>query len=1255
MFAFTMVVSLLPASILADENAEPPVVDETVNVETPAEVPEETPAPEPAVEEQKIVIGGPIEVPSEPIEVPEETIEVPGDEIALPGIGGDGSNAIVRPTATPGTGHKITFHGNGGQITNTQKAYTSKNAYEPDEVVSISEALGGKKFTHPLSADYSTNYRFAGWNTKADGSGTAYESTGTLVMPATALDLYAQWEEYEWIHWNVRMGEGGAQIEYAFGTVQSFKAYCGNQGNQAGMVPAAYYSPVKAVPQEGYKFLGWYYGDALITDGSLTIQVFRNLPKLTMETSGAVLEARFEALIKVVYTDGVGGVAFADQVYYVEKDDPTPAFEGTPERNNCTFAGWLPEVAETVTENVTYVAQWEVAEPEDPKYNTPDELFKIACTSDASHPEQAWNWFGSHVVYNKDKAWNEARGLWTATAKVNLSQFLYQYQKATGHKHYCTDASGKNVSSVNIPLIWNPDQGLWLPDGMTTIEIWCYTQPAAPTSAAKLSKGNGIWVRDTDDTKNYTKYTGKKLLEGTYSFGEMTKDEDGNFWCTLTVTDLQPYVDAFDAKYNADGSKAPYIIDADSTTATFSYILKYTGSTTDYKQDGSGWAIDDSSFANNTEKLNGKTLWVYSRYKVTYTDGVEGEEIFADQVYMVPAGEATPAFDGTPTRTNWDFKGWNPEVSDEVTGNVTYVAQWEKSTKNKPAASKNIKKADADKMMIRAYAKGTSAVSTGGEDWSCSPSVRAKGVSYTIGSIQGNDVDGYTTTVTFHFKSGDAFESAARTVFNSDTYKTWHPAWQGNWSYSFDESRPADQTLTLYWVTTVNAVTGKVTGKWCILNAAGTGYAPNITTAVATVIQVNLSLSRTVTYTDGVEDAEIFADQSYTVSNGAATPAFEGTPQREGYRFDGWTPALAEKVYADAVYTAKWVKTYTVTYSDGKGGTLFADEVHVVDEGTATPAFEGSTEYAGWIFKSWKPTVAAKVNADATYVAQWKQGPSNILRLNGNGGSKNGYPISDTYWNSESAILRSDGSEFSYPGYIFKGWNTQADGKGITYKKGDSIPFEVAHNGEVVVLYAQWKQGPSNILRLNGNGGLKNGYPTSDTYWNSDAAILRSTGSEFSYPGHVFAGWNSEQDGSGITYKRGDSIPFQVAHNGEVVVLYAQWEAIPVTVTYTDGVGGAAFKDQVFTVAYGDAVPAFDGTPSRKGYKFLGWDVTEIPEAVTEDITFTAQWKVINDSDVPKTGDSDRILRPAVLMGALLLMGAGVAMTVVTKRRKQED
>lgn len=550
---------------------------------------------------------------------------------------------------------------------------------------------------------------------------------------------------------------------------------------------------------------------------------------------------------------------------------------------------------------------------------------------------------------------------------------------------------------------------------------------------------------------------------------------------------------------------------------------------------------------------------------ITYTDGVEGEEIFADQVYMVPAGADTPAFEGTPTRTNWNFKGWKPDVADTVTGDVTYVAQWEKATNNKPA---NITASNVRQMSIIACAKGTASISTTNKDWQYNSQV-GNNVAYTIGSVGGNDVDGYTTTVTFHFKSGDTFESNARNYFNGTIYRVWHPAWQGKWSYSFDAGRPADQTLTLYWVTTFDSL-GRPTGKWKILNAAGTGYAPNITTAVGALIKVNLSLSRTVTYTDGVEDAELFADQVYTVSNGSATPAFVGTPTREGYRFDGWTPDLAAQVYADTVYTAKWVKTYTVTYSDGKGGTLFADEVHVVDEGAATPAFEGSTQYAGWIFIGWGPTVAAQVNADAIYVAHWLPGPHNSLSLDGNGGLKNGHPTSDTFWDSDAAILDSDGSEFSYPGYIFKGWNTQADGKGITYVKGDSIPF-------------------------------------------------------------------------------------QVAHNGEEVVLYAQWEPISVTVTYTDGVGGAAFKDQVFNLHYGDAVPAFEGTPSRKGYIFLGWDVTDIPEALTEDLTFTAQWKVINDSDVPKTGDSDRILRPAVLMGALLLLGAGVAMTVVTKRRKQEN
>ena len=64
-------------------------------------------------------------------------------------------------------------------------------------------------------------------------------------------------------------------------------------------------------------------------------------------------------------------------------------------------------------------------------------------------------------------------------------------------------------------------------------------------------------------------------------------------------------------------------------------------------------------------------------YTVTYTDGVENEEVFADQVYSdLRKDSTTPAFNGTPTRTGYTFAGWEPEVAETVTANATYTAKW---------------------------------------------------------------------------------------------------------------------------------------------------------------------------------------------------------------------------------------------------------------------------------------------------------------------------------------------------------------------------------------------------------------------------------------------------------------------------------------------------------------------------------------------------------------------------------------------------
>lgn len=71
-------------------------------------------------------------------------------------------------------------------------------------------------------------------------------------------------------------------------------------------------------------------------------------------------------------------------------------------------------------------------------------------------------------------------------------------------------------------------------------------------------------------------------------------------------------------------------------------------------------------------------------FTITYTDGVEGEEIFADQTYEVEKGAATPKFVGTPTREGYDFMGWAPAIAETVTGPVEYVATWQKKEEPKP-------------------------------------------------------------------------------------------------------------------------------------------------------------------------------------------------------------------------------------------------------------------------------------------------------------------------------------------------------------------------------------------------------------------------------------------------------------------------------------------------------------------------------------------------------------------------------------------
>lgn len=104
------------------------------------------------------------------------------------------------------------------------------------------------------------------------------------------------------------------------------------------------------------------------------------------------------------------------------------------------------------------------------------------------------------------------------------------------------------------------------------------------------------------------------------------------------------------------------------------------------------WTVDTADeykpVANDSQAISLKAAHA-QMFTVTYTDGVDHEEVFKDQVYKVAKDSATPAFDGNPTRSGYTFMGWSPTVAETVTADVTYIAQWKRNGGHHPSKPDN--------------------------------------------------------------------------------------------------------------------------------------------------------------------------------------------------------------------------------------------------------------------------------------------------------------------------------------------------------------------------------------------------------------------------------------------------------------------------------------------------------------------------------------------------------------------------------------
>lgn len=460
----------------------------------------------------------------------------------------------------------------------------------------------------------------------------------------------------------------------------------------------------------------------------------------------------------VTYTDGVNGEAFADQTYTAKYEDATPTFEGTPARKGFVFDGWNPEVAETVTDNATYTAQWKPVQPDKKAIEGAiGRGVAVVCDNqNVKHGAKAYKvTLGEYTV--SDVMGTAADG-YTCTVTVRAAKFIEKYSSDMGDAVHTLIAG--EPAEKTIELKWNGEK--WVAETELPVTFHTLCPPEQP-SKKDIEGAIGRGVKIVCDNQNVNHW-GKdyKPTQGEYTVSDVTGTASEGYTCTITVKAakiVEKYGSDFGKPHDLiigeaaektvelkwDGEKwvaktelpitfhvecppekptyddlkelgidakvhcATTTVHTDATYALIEstyeisdparkgtvYTCTLTVKAKDYvakynaEENVGPHTLDDRDskaieLTWNGEKWTAAETSVTFNVKcelltVTYTDGVKGEEVFADVVYKdIPYGTSTPAF-GTkdPTREGYKFVGWEPEVAETVTENVTYTAKWE--------------------------------------------------------------------------------------------------------------------------------------------------------------------------------------------------------------------------------------------------------------------------------------------------------------------------------------------------------------------------------------------------------------------------------------------------------------------------------------------------------------------------------------------------------------------------------------------------
>ena len=177
-------------------------------------------------------------------------------------------------------------------------------------------------------------------------------------------------------------------------------------------------------------------------------------------------------------------------------------------------------------------------------------------------------------------------------------------------------------------------------------------------------------------------------------------------------------------------------------------------------------------------------------------------------------------------------------------------------------------------------------------------------------------------------------------------------------------------------------------------------------------------------------DTITYGTETYSVADAEPYLAHFTHNHKEIITDTDYTTETGTSSQAKSLVLCGAIHKYSVTYTDGIGGTSFADEVTSdLRRGTPTPAFTGGTPTrSGYTFTGWQPSVAATVTNDAVYTAQWAKNSSSFhhstrytLHYESNGGTAY---RDERYTSGTKVTLDKIPTRESY---TFTGWYTDEE------------------------------------------------------------------------------------------------------------------------------------------------------------------------------------------------------------------------------------